>query len=190
MVNLSKPEFVKSAPTSDDFLPDKGQVVFLGRSNVGKSSLINALTSSPKLVYVSKTPGRTQMINYFLIDHDYYLVDAPGYGFYERGPENFEKLMSDYLGQGSDIVKMAYVLIDSRRGIADDDLSVIKLLEYNRLSFTFVLTKADKLNQSEKAAALKTLKASYPEQEAILVSVKDKSGIDEVRKHISKSLQK
>lgn len=188
MIDFRKATFIKSAAGKSGFLKDRPQVVFLGRSNVGKSSLINALCDNGKLMYVSKTPGRTQMLNYLDIESNYYLVDAPGYG-YASGPiGRFEQLMLEYF----DVTKNTYaiVLTDSRRPFTDDDLAIMDMLVEKQIPSLVVMTKADKLNQKEKAAAIKRVQTLYPEEEFLFVSVKTKAGIQELRGILAKQLQK
>jgi len=188
MVNLLKCQFVKSAPTIKDCLLDKKQVVFLGRSNAGKSTLINSLTNSRKMAFVSKMPGRTQMLSYFLIDEKFYLVDAPGYGFYMNSKVDFEPLMIDYLKLGPKKLRRAYILVDARRGLGEDDKSVIRLLESNMIEFSIILTKTDKLNSNEKKNLASEVASSYQGIETIQTSIKDKESFDKIRRSVSKSL--
>lgn len=188
MVNLLKCQFVKSAPTVKDCLLDKKQVVFLGRSNAGKSTLINSLTNSRKMAFVSKMPGRTQMLSYFVIEDKFYLVDAPGYGFYMNSKVDFEPLMVDYLKLGPKKVRRAYILVDSRRGLGEDDKSVIQMLESNQIEFSIIFTKTDKLNSNQKKDLARNVAATYQGVEAILTSIKDKESFDIIRRSVSKSL--
>jgi GTP-binding protein len=188
MLNLSKCQFVKSAPGKKDFLLDRKQVVFLGRSNVGKSSLINALTGIKKMAFVSKTPGRTQMLSYFDIDKKFYLVDAPGYGYYDYKDLDFEPLMLSYLEVGSRIVRRAYVLIDVRRGVSEDDKAVLKLLTDHGIPYRIVFTKCEKMNQSEKAVLAKEINSFFPGMKVIVTSAEKNIGIDELKRDVSESL--
>ena len=147
--------FLKSAPDLK-FLPDAevNEVAFAGRSNVGKSSLINALTNRNGLARTSNTPGRTQELNFFDVGNPlkFRLVDMPGYGFAEAPKDIVKKwrfLVNDYL-RGRQVLKRALVLIDSRHGIKDVDKDVMDMLDAAAVSYRLVLTKADKI----KATAL------------------------------------
>ncbi|SMF61241.1 ribosome biogenesis GTP-binding protein YihA/YsxC [Allosphingosinicella indica] len=149
--------FLKSAPTLK-FLPDAAapEVAFAGRSNVGKSSLINALTNRKALARTSNTPGRTQELNFFDVGEPllFRLVDMPGYGF-AKAPKDVVRqwrfLVNDYL-RGRQVLKRALVLIDARHGIKDVDREILKMLDDAAVSYRLVLTKADKIKASELAA--------------------------------------
>lgn len=149
--------FLKSAPTLE-FLPDAdvSEVAFAGRSNVGKSSLLNALAGRNALARTSNTPGRTQELNFFDIGDplSFRLVDMPGYGF-AKAPKDVVKkwrfLVNDYL-RGRQALKRALVLIDSRHGIKEVDREILDMLDKAAVSYRLVLTKADKIKASELAA--------------------------------------
>jgi GTP-binding protein len=149
--------FLKSAPTLE-FLPDAAvpEVAFAGRSNVGKSSLLNALTGRNALARTSNTPGRTQELNFFDVGQPlaFRLVDMPGYGF-AKAPKDVVKkwrfLVNDFL-RGRQALKRALVLIDSRHGIKDVDREILEMLDRAAVSYRIVLTKADKIKASELAA--------------------------------------
>ncbi|MFM5914008.1 MAG: ribosome biogenesis GTP-binding protein YihA/YsxC, partial [Chakrabartia godavariana] len=145
--------FLKSAPDLK-FLPDAevNEVALAGRSNVGKSSLINALTNRNALARTSNTPGRTQELNFFDVGDPlrFRLVDMPGYGFAEAPKDIVKKwrfLVNDYL-RGRQVLKRALVLIDSRHGIKDVDKDVMDMLDAAAVSYRLVLTKADKIKAS------------------------------------------
>jgi GTP-binding protein len=150
-------EFLLSAP-SLDFLPaaDFPEVAFAGRSNVGKSSLINAVTGRKAIARASVTPGRTQELNFFEVGAPtrLRLVDMPGYGFAKAPKQVARKwrhLVNDYL-RGRHVLRRALVLIDSRHGVKDVDRDVMKMLDDAAVSYHLVLTKADKTKASELAA--------------------------------------
>ncbi len=170
--------FLKSAPALQ-FLPDPNvpEVAFAGRSNVGKSSLLNALTNRNGLARTSNTPGRTQELNFFDIGQSengppaFRLCDMPGYGFAKAPKEMVKKwrfLINDYL-RGRQVLKRALVLIDSRHGIKDVDRDVMKMLDDAAVVYNIVLTKADKIKPTELEAVkarteaeAKTRPAAHP----------------------------
>jgi GTP-binding protein len=149
--------FLKSAPGLK-FLPDPAvpEVAFAGRSNVGKSSLLNRLTNRTALARTSNTPGRTQELNFFDVGAPlrFRLVDMPGYGFAKAPKDMVRKwrhLVNDYL-RGRPVLKRALVLVDSRHGLKQIDLDVMKMLDDAAVSYRVVLTKADKVKASELEA--------------------------------------
>ena len=177
-------EFLKSAPGLK-YLPDPvaPEVAFAGRSNVGKSSLLNALTNRKGLARTSNTPGRTQELNFFDVGKPLLmrLVDMPGYGFAEA-PKDLVKrwrhLVNDYL-RGRAVLKRALVLIDSRQGLKDIDREVMKMLDDAAVSYHLVLTKADKIKPtvlSEVMAATAAVSATHPAAHPQLFATSSETG--------------
>ena len=160
-MEINKSEFVKSAVVEKDY-PEFNNTVefsFIGRSNVGKSSLINSLTKRKNLARTSKTPGRTQLINYFLINDKIYFVDLPGYGF-AKVPEavrrNWGKTIESYLVSNRE--KIVFLLLDLRRIPSNEDMEMLKWLEHFELEYYIIFTKADKLSNNEKFKQLKEIR--------------------------------
>jgi GTP-binding protein len=141
---------------------DRIEVCFAGRSNVGKSSLINALTGRKGLARASNTPGRTQEINFFTVGTSHYVVDLPGYG-YANAPvaivAKWQKLLKQYLS-GRQTLRRAFVLIDARHGIKPVDEEILSLMDSSALAFQVVLTKTDKIKVSERDAVLAQVRAA------------------------------
>ena len=152
-INFNKVEFILSAASEKQFVRDgMPQLAFAGRSNVGKSSVINRLVNRKNFARVGASPGKTSQINYFKIDGKLYLVDLPGYGF-ARAPktekDKWGKLMEDYLSSGR--VDHIFMLIDIRHAPTEDDKLMLQWIIYYNLPFTLIATKADKLAKSKRA---------------------------------------
>ena len=167
---------------------DRIEVCFAGRSNVGKSSLINALTGRKGLARASNTPGRTQEINFFTLTESHYLVDLPGYGF-ANAPlavvEKWQKLLKQYL-QGRVSLRRAFVLIDSRHGVKDVDEEIMSLLDSAAVTFQVVMTKADKVKEKDREKIMSQVRsklskhpAAFPE--IVLTSSEKGDGIATLR---------
>lgn len=186
-------DFLKGVVTMDGMPPDdRIEVCFAGRSNVGKSTLINALTGRKALARASNTPGRTQEINFFTLSESHYLVDLPGYGF-AKAPvqtvEKWQRLLKAYLS-GRATLRRAFVLIDARHGIKAVDEDILKLLDSAAVTFQVVLTKADKVKAKDREAVLAQVRtalqshvAAFPE--LVITSSETGDGIDTLRAVIS-----
>ena len=182
-------DFVKGVVAMDALPPpDRPEVCFAGRSNVGKSSLINALTGRKNLARASNTPGRTQEINYFDAGGRIHLVDLPGYGFAEAPKatvEKWQRLLRAYLA-GRSVLQRAFVLIDMRHGVKPPDDEIMSLLDKSAVPFQAVLTKADKILARDRdatldqvRAALRRHPASYPE--LVVTSSEKGEGVETLR---------
>jgi GTP-binding protein len=197
--------FIRGVPAMK-FLPPEGppEIAFAGRSNVGKSSLINALVGHKGLARTSNTPGRTQELNYFVPDGysgqendlpPMALVDMPGYGYAQAPKEQVDawtKLVFDYL-RGRATLKRVYVLIDSRHGVKKNDDEVFKLLDKAAISYQLVLTKTDKIKEAglprligETLEKIRKHPAAYPE--VLATSSEKSSGLDELRAEIVRTV--
>ncbi len=145
-------KFIKSASKKEDFIKDElPQIAIVGRSNVGKSSLINMLTNNSKMAKTSSTPGRTRLVNYFNINNQVYLVDLPGYGF-AKASKNivgaWDSVMNDYFVDNAKL-KLVMVLLDSRLMPTAQDISMLDFLAENEIPAVIILTKTDKISRSE-----------------------------------------
>ena len=184
-------EFLKSAPGLE-FLPgaDAPEIAFAGRSNVGKSSLLNAITGRNKLARTSNTPGRTQELNFFDVGSPLTLrlVDMPGYGFAEAPKDMVKRwrfLVNDYL-RGRQVLKRAVVLIDSRHGVKPVDREIMEMLDAAAVGYRLVLTKADKIKATELATVIAATEAEARKHPAafpqlIATSSEKGMGIAELR---------
>ena len=181
MIILKDAYFVKSASKLDQSVPEGiTEVAFVGRSNVGKSSLINALTHQKALAYVGKRPGKTRYINFYQIQERLMLVDVPGYGYAQRSRSEmiqYGKMMDDYFELRK--VNGVMLVIDCRHGLTEDDEDMREFVESKKLPLLIVATKSDKLNHSKRLAIKKELSETY-NQDVILFSSLNKSGLEEI----------
>jgi GTP-binding protein len=186
-VRTSSARFVKSAKQANDFPKDRiPEIAFCGRSNSGKSSLLNALTNSRGLARTSSSPGRTQLINFFLVDGETYYVDLPGYG-YAKVPkgirDSFGEMVESYL-QNREPLKLAIMLVDSRMPPTDSDQVMKEWLDHFGIPSLVVLTKSDKISRNELTKALKTGAATLQTKEIIAFSAITGFGKEAILKKI------
>jgi GTP-binding protein len=180
--------FVKGVVKADEVLDDgTPQIAFIGRSNVGKSSIINALTGRDNLARTSSFPGRTQEINVFSVNGSYYLIDLPGYGFIRDSKKKKARLhgLIDWYLFGSHYQQKAVVfIIDAEIGPTDDDLETLRALEEHRKSIVVVANKADKIARSKSKARIQDLQALVGDHPLVPFSSKTGTGIRELARII------
>jgi len=181
-----KASFLKSAFQEKHFpASDRPEIAFAGKSNVGKSSLINTLTNRKKLARTSSTPGRTQSINFFDINSHIYFVDLPGYGFAKVPLEvkkSWGKMVEDYLKTRANL-KAVVVILDIRRDVSPDDLSLLEWLQHYQIQPIVILTKADKLSRNQAFSRSKRLGKdleNYGIGKLILFSARTRLGREEI----------
>ena len=191
MINFAKAKFVKSAPTIAQ-KPEKNlrEIVFIGKSNVGKSSLINALVKNKGLAKTSSKPGYTKLLNYFEIDEKFYLVDAPGYGYTASGGkllDSFSKMMETYFENPS--LAGVIFIVDSRHKLSKDDIEFYNFIVEKDIPFLLVASKYDKLNQSEKAAIKKHITQDIGIKDYVFASTVNSLGLDKIRSAIAQLIE-
>lgn len=191
MINFANASFVKSATKLSEIPPEsKGEVLLVGKSNVGKSTFINNITNKKKLAYTSSKPGHTQLLNYYNIDNAFYMVDAPGYGYAAKGVDLdalFGKMMEEYFQNKR--LKLVIVLLDSRRELGENDVEIINYLHEQNISLLILFTKCDKINQKEKSALLKHIKEVGIDDDYFFVSSLTKVNIDKVKGYIENKVK-
>lgn len=185
-MKINKAEFIISAVKPAQYPEDvRDEFAFVGRSNVGKSSLINTLTNRRKLVKVSGTPGKTRLVNFFLINDSFYFVDLPGYGYAKVSKverEKWGKMMEDYLLYRPQLKKIL-LLVDSRHKPTEDDILMYDWIKHYNKEVIIVATKLDKLKKAEVKPSEKTIRTTLglrPADKIIFFSSLKKVGIDEL----------
>ncbi|MFN4308125.1 ribosome biogenesis GTP-binding protein YihA/YsxC [Sulfurihydrogenibium azorense] len=193
-MSIKSVEFIKSAVKPEDYPPpDKPEVAVVGRSNVGKSSLINAIFKR-SVAKVSSTPGKTRLINFFTLNNDIYFVDLPGYGFASVSQKerlSWQKMIENYLLNRENL-KLIIMLVDTRYPPTNLDILMKQWLDTFEKPYFVVGTKIDKLNQSEKAKAKKVIKETLDLDDntpIFLVSAKEGTGIDNLVSEIFKAVK-
>lgn len=198
-MRIKSAEFVTSVANENFYKSDFSEVSFVGRSNCGKSSLINALTGR-KLAKTSNTPGRTRLINYFLVtckneeeqDKKFLLVDLPGYG-YAEAPKHEQKkwgeLLEEYLKKGEKI-KCVYILLDIRREPSEKDMQMVKFLYFYNIPFVFVATKADKISRPQQSGRVTAIinALGITKAEIMLTSSQTGQGLEQLWDDIAKRI--
>jgi GTP-binding protein len=188
-MNIRSAEFVKGITGDDEILFDGiAQVAFIGRSNVGKSSTINALTNRKELARSSPLPGKTREINFFLINKDFYLVDLPGYG-YAKGSRDerdaIQQLIFWYLTHPDVEQRKVVLIIDAKVGVTDSDLEMLQLLHEYSKSVVVIANKADKLKSSEIKRQFNAIEKAVKFYPVIPFSAEKRTGLNELIKAIS-----
>lgn len=168
------------------------QILFLWRSNVGKSSLMNAIFQKKDLVKVSSMPGKTKTANIFLVENKYEFVDLPGYGFAKLGliqKDKIDALISWYLEEFHDYVKKIVIVLDSKIGPTESDIDMFKFLQEFQIPVLFVLNKVDKLSGNDRKNATTHTEEIFFGQQVVTTSAKKNIGIDELRKNLMMSVK-
>ena len=189
-MEIKKAEFLTTVADEKHLIKDlKNEIAFVGRSNVGKSSLINALCNNSKLAKTSSVPGKTKFVNYFKINNgEFYIVDLPGYGYHKaskQDEEKWTKLIEKYFTTTQNL-KCVFVLVDSRHEVSPLDIVMIRFLVYYRLPFVITLTKADKLSKAEQSRQLDVIskQIGIPKDNMIMVSSEKKQNLNKVLEKI------
>ena len=182
-MEIKKSEYFKSVFDLKELPQDNfSQIAFAGRSNVGKSSLINILTNQKNLAKISKTPGKTKALNFFKINDRFYFVDLPGYGFAKVSKtvkSGWEDLIENYLKTSPNLKGLIQIL-DSRHPPTKDDLEMLEFLEFINLKYLVVLTKSDKLTSSELHNTAQKFKQILNHEEFVFFSAKTKLGRNKI----------
>ncbi|AVQ17596.1 ribosome biogenesis GTP-binding protein YsxC [Fusobacterium gonidiaformans 3-1-5R] len=193
-MRIKRADYLKSAVYEKDYpeILNSVEFAFVGRSNVGKSSLINSLTSRTKLARTSKTPGRTQLINFFTINQEFYIVDLPGYGF-AKVPKAMKKEWGSTIERYiiSKRKKLVFVLLDIRRIPSEEDMEMLRWLDFHELPFKIIFTKTDKISNNEKFRLLKDIrkKIEFHNEDVFFYSSLSHKGREEVLQFMEDTLK-
>jgi len=190
----NKAIFIKSCDGNKSLPEERLQeVIFVGKSNVGKSSLINALVNQTNLAFTSSKPGHTRLLNYYLIENKFYFVDCPGYGYSRKKDVDYEfygKMIEGYF-RDNKYLKLIVFLLDSRHVPTDDDLDFYNFIKDYNYKYVIVMTKSDKLNQAEKKQILKNLVSKFGRESnksVLMVSVKEKNSLIGLKNKINSEI--
>ena len=187
MINFKNSTFIKSTPSVKERPLDQfPEVLIVGKSNVGKSSLINSLCQRKALAFTSSKPGHTRLLNYYNIDNKFFLVDAPGYG-YAKGGIDLDRLFGEMMeGYFTDnpYLKLVLLLIDSRREFSENDLEILDYLKDNQIPYFVVITKTDKINQKGRSALNKRLKELEVNENAYYTSSLEPRSLEKLKSGI------
>lgn len=190
-MKITSAEFIKSAFAEEHWTTDgRPEIAFLGRSNVGKSSLINSLLQRKGLARTSNTPGRTQSINFFLINESIYFVDLPGYGYAKVSKamrKDWGKMAEDYLLKRREL-RLFIQLVDARHQPTALDRDLAEWLEFHQKNSLVVATKADKMSNNQLLKAMREIEAALPDRKIIAYSSETGKGREAVWREIEKSL--
>jgi len=182
-MNINNVRFVKSITRLDQKPnPSLPEIAVIGRSNVGKSSLINTLFNRKNLAKISSTPGKTRLINYFSVDNTLYFVDLPGYGYAKLSKkmrQDWQRDIENYL-KNSHFLKLVFLILDSRHEIMENDRMMVEWLEFFAVPFVFVLTKSDKISNNQYRETSTKLHNNYPNRQILKFSSKNRTGREEL----------
>lgn len=188
-VKVNTPWMAAKAPDYPEVL--NAELAFFGRSNVGKSSLLNALLNRKQLAYTSSMPGKTRTVNFYWMQGDYYITDLPGYGYAhkQKNTDRFAALFEDYLASGR--MSHAFILIDGRQAVNPLDVQMAETLKYLDIPFSIVVTKRDKLNQSQTHAIETAAKEAFGvnDDDLYVVSSLKGRGIERLKAAIETMIQ-
>ena len=187
-------KFVKSVVDIKDKPISLPEILFVGKSNVGKSSLINAICNNKHLAYTSSKPGMTKMLNYFSVDNKFYIVDCPGYGYSAKKDFDYNfygNMLETYFKDNNDL-KLIIFLLDSRIIPGENDIDFFNFLKESKQKFVICFTKSDKLNQSERARIKKNYSLAFNEEikedSYFFVSIKNNSSLEKLKQFILNNL--
>ncbi len=184
-MNIHNVQFLKSIVELDQRpVPYKPEVAVVGRSNVGKSSLINALFNRKNLAKISSTPGKTRLINYFLVDDQLYFVDLPGYGFAKiskKEKSSWKKKLEAYLKYNKNL-KLVLLLLDVRHNLMANDRMMIEWLNFYNIPFCLILTKSDKVSNNQFQKTKAKINSEFSDQDVLRFSARSRDGRNEIIK--------